>query len=42
MPTVNVKEARTCFVQAAKTLEEFGEANAVRNFVELAFELNYP
>ena len=30
MPTVKFKEGRTCFIQAAKILEEFGKANAVR------------
>ena len=38
MPTV--KGARTCFVQAAKTLEEFGKANAVWHLVEFEFFLN--
>ena len=40
MPTVNVKEARMCFVQAAKTSENFGQANAVKHFVELEFPLS--
>ena len=37
MLTVNVKEARTCFVQAATPWEEFGDANAVKHLVELEF-----
>ena len=37
MPTVNLKEARICFVQAAKTSEKFGKANAVKHLVELEF-----
>ena len=37
MPTVNVKEARTCFVLAATTSETFGKANAVGHLVELEF-----
>ena len=40
MPTVNVMEARTCFVQAARTLEKFGKANADKHLVEL--ELDSP
>ena len=40
MPTVKVKEARTCFVQEAKKLEKFGKANAIRHLVELEFPLS--
>ena len=41
-PTVNVKEARTGFVQAAKTFEKFGKANTDKHLVELEFPQNSP
>ena len=40
MPTFNVKGARTCFVQAATTSEDFDKANAITHPVELEFLLN--